>query len=275
MAGEEHALECMEIWSGSHAASHAIRTPGLRGTILSRPYASAAEGGDIHYVSLCGGGVITRAVLADVAGHGQAVASVAHTLRDLLRRNINTADQQSLVRALNRQFAGLSTHAVFATALVVTYLARQELLTFCNAGHPRPLFYQGATRTWRLLSGDCGDGDLPLGIVPEVPYGQFALKTAEGDVLLLYTDYLIEARNDAGVPLEEEGLLALACALGVETPEQVAGDLLGAVDAYRGSPPPDDDATVVVLARTPRLRGRYRPVERLKVWGKVLRLLPV
>src|SRR3954468_22623729 len=78
----EHALQCMEIWSGSHAVTHAISTPGLKGTVLSRPYESAQEGGDIHYVSLCGGGKITRAILADVAGHGQTVASVAHTLRD-------------------------------------------------------------------------------------------------------------------------------------------------------------------------------------------------
>lgn len=273
-AVQEHALECMEIWSGSDAVTHAISTPGLTGTVLSRPYEGAAEGGDIHYVSLCGGGHITRAILADVAGHGSTVAAVARTLRDLLRRNINTADQQSLVRALNTQFASLSSAAVFATALTVTYLAKRELFTFCNAGHPRPLFYHAASATWRLLSADAGDGDLPLGIAPEIPYGQFALRTAPGDVLVLYTDYFMEARDPAGAMLGEEGLLALAASLPYASPAQFARDLLHAVDAYRGNAAPDDDTTLLVLARTPGKRRPYRPAERLRVWGKVLHLLP-
>jgi serine phosphatase RsbU (regulator of sigma subunit) len=271
----EHALECMEIWSGSHAVTHAISTPGLQGTVLSRPYQQAAEGGDIHYVSLCGGGAITRAILADVAGHGHSVAAVAHILRDLLRKNINTANQQSLVRALNTQFATLSSTAVFATALVVTYLAKRQLFTFCNAGHPRPLFFHAASNAWRLLSTDAGDGDLPLGIAPEIPYGQFALRTAPGDLLLLYTDYFIEARNSQGAALGEEGLLQLAASLPRGTPDELARNLLNAVDAYRDHAPPDDDTTLLVLARTPARRRPYRPAERLRAWGKIFHLLPV
>jgi len=272
---QEHALQCMEIWSGSHAAAHAISTPGLKGTVLSRTYESAEEGGDIHYVSLCGGGKITRAILADVAGHGQTVASVAHTLRDLLRKNINTADQQALVRALNNQFSSLSTASIFATAMVVTYLAKKEVFTFCNAGHPRPLFYRAATKKWQLLTGEELAGDLPLGIVEGVPYGQYAVRTMPGDVVVLYTDYFMEARDGAGKALGEEGLLALAAEVALETPEGFARELLARVDAYRGGAAPDDDTTLLVLARTETVRRPYRPGERLKVWGKVLHLLPV
>jgi len=274
-ATHEHALQCMEIWSGSHAATHAISTPGVKGTVLSRPYESADEGGDIHYVSLCGGGKITRAILADVAGHGQTVASVAHTLRDLLRKNINRADQQSLVRALNNQFSSLSTASIFATAMVVTYLAHKEVFTFCNAGHPRPMFYRAATKKWQLLSGEEIQGDLPLGIVEGVPYGQYAVRTMPGDMVVLYTDYFIEARDVAGRALGEEGLMALAADVGRETPESFARELLARVDAYRGGAEPDDDTTLLVMTRTETLRRPYRPSERLKVWGKVLHLLPV
>lgn len=271
----EHALQCMEIWSGSHAVTHAISTPGLKGTVLSRPFESADEGGDIHYVSLCGGGKITRAILADVAGHGKAVSSVAHTLRDLLRKNINRADQQLLVRALNNQFAALSTASIFATATVLTYLAHKEVLTFCNAGHPRPLFYRAASRKWQLLSGTESSGDLPLGIVEGVPYGQYAVRASPGDLVVLYTDYFIEARDPAGQALGEEGLLALATDVAAGTPEGFAGELLARVDAFRGGAAPDDDATLLVLSRVHAERRPYRPSERLRVWGKVLHLLPV
>ena len=56
-----HAMQCMEIWGGSHNAENAVSTPGLDLWIYSQPYQEASAGGDVHYVSLCGGGVITRA----------------------------------------------------------------------------------------------------------------------------------------------------------------------------------------------------------------------
>src|SRR5690242_4035808 len=81
-----HTLQCMEIWGGSHDVENSVSTPGLDLWIYSRPYQEARAGGDVHYVSLCGGGIITRFILADVAGHGTAVADVARGLRALLRR---------------------------------------------------------------------------------------------------------------------------------------------------------------------------------------------
>ena len=91
----------------------------------------------MHYVSLCGGGgVITRLILADVSGHGEAVADMAVSLRALMRKNINSKSQTRLVCALNRQFAALAQMSRFATAVVATYLATRKTLTVCNAGHP-------------------------------------------------------------------------------------------------------------------------------------------
>ena len=273
---DQHSLQCMEIWGGSYAASQSVSTPGLRATILSRPFENAQEGGDIHYVTVCGSGRITRAILADVAGHGSHVAAVARDLRDLLRKNINNPWQKRLVRALNEQFAAMSRVSLFATAAVVTYLTYKDTFTFCNAGHPRPLFYSAASRSWRLLGPqDAGDGNLPLGIDANVPFGQFAVRALPGDIALLYTDYLIEARNGSGEALGEEGLLRLASSLSVDHPETAAQELLSRVDAFRANAPPDDDASLLVLSRTGDKSIDWRPAARLKVWAKVFRLLPV
>jgi hypothetical protein len=80
-APDRHAMQCMEIWGGSHAAESAVTTPGLDTWVYSRPHQGAAEGGDVRYVSLCGGGVITRLVVADISGHGAGVAEFAGMLR--------------------------------------------------------------------------------------------------------------------------------------------------------------------------------------------------
>jgi phosphoserine phosphatase RsbU/P len=116
----------------------AVSTPGLDVWVYSRPHEGAEGGGDVHYVSLCGGGMITRFILADVSGHGASVAELATSLRALMRNNINRKDQARLVQALNREFSGLAKLSRFATAVVATYLTKGDTLTVYNAGHPRP-----------------------------------------------------------------------------------------------------------------------------------------
>ena len=73
----EHEMVCMEIWSGQRAVENKTVSRGMEAWIVSRPYHGEAEGGDVHYLSLCVGGIVTRLVLADVAGHGQRVAAAS------------------------------------------------------------------------------------------------------------------------------------------------------------------------------------------------------
>ena len=84
---------------GNQAVESAVSTPGLDVWVYSQPHEGAAHGGDVHYVSLCGGGVITRMIVADVSGHGESVAEFSGMLRSLLRRNINRKSQTRLVAA--------------------------------------------------------------------------------------------------------------------------------------------------------------------------------
>ena len=122
------------------------------------------QGGDVHYVTLCGGGVITRIVVADVSGHGSVVAEFSSSLRSLLRKNINQKSQKRLVERLNRQFTEMAEMRRFATALVITYLASHDRLSVCNAGHPRPLFYRAANGSGRCCPSRDGQRDVPANL---------------------------------------------------------------------------------------------------------------
>ena len=75
--------------------------------IFSYPYLGESRGGDVHYLSLCVGGIVTRIILADVSGHGNEVADTSTTLRELLRRFMNAKKQDRLVAELNRAFSDL------------------------------------------------------------------------------------------------------------------------------------------------------------------------
>lgn len=273
-----HALRCMEIFGGSSAREEHLSTPGLDAWISSTPFEGAADGGDVHYLSLCGGGVITRLILADVSGHGREVADVAIALRALMRKNINSKSQARLVRALNRQFAELAQLRRFATAVVATYLATKKTLTVCNAGHPRPLLYRADSETWRVLTPEVvspGAGNLPWGIDDETPYDAFAVDLRAGDVVVVYTDALTEARAGDGPLLGEDGLLALARELPADDPGRIGAGLLSAVARHRGGGPADDDATVVVLRHTAEGPRRLSVGEKLDVYAKVFGLKAV
>jgi serine phosphatase RsbU (regulator of sigma subunit) len=263
----------MEIRGGSRAVEEAFATPGLDAWLFSRPFEGADRGGDLHYVSLCGGGVITRLVVADVSGHGAHVAEFSDALRALMRKNINTKSQTRLVAALNRQFGEAAGSLRFATAVVATYLATRQTLTVCNAGHPRPLWYRAAAGQWGLLDRELvGAGNLPLGLDDESPYHQFTVALGREDVVLFYTDALTEAADPSGRMLGEGELLGLARGLDLSDPRRLGPALLEAVGRHRCGRPADDDVTLLTLFHNAGGPRRLSLAERLDTYAKVFGL---
>ena len=104
LAATSDRMQCMEVWGGNSPVDRGFEVPGLDVWVYSRPYERAQRGGDVYYVSSCASGRITRLLLADVSGHGTAVASVATGLRDLMRQHVNLINQTRFVREMNRQF---------------------------------------------------------------------------------------------------------------------------------------------------------------------------
>lgn len=278
---ESYGLRCMEIWGGIEPVESEVLTPGLDLWVFSRPFGNAAQGGDVHFVTLCGGGMITRIVVADVSGHGSSVAAFSSMLRTLLRKHINRKSQSSLVARLNQEFSELARMRRFATAIVATYLTSTDELSISNAGHPRPLYFCAADQSWSLLARDVADparlADLPLGLDDATRYGSARVKLGRGDLVLFYTDALIEASDASGRMLGESGLLELArgiTALDV-TPAMFGHDLLEAVARHRGGATADDDVTLVILQHDASPSPRLTLAEKLDVYAKVFGLRSV
>jgi hypothetical protein len=101
-------MQCMEVWGGNVGVERHFHVPGLDIWLHARPHQNEASGGDVYYVSSCASGRITRLLLADVSGHGSAVADSALTLRDLMRRHVNSISQSRFVESLNQEFARIS-----------------------------------------------------------------------------------------------------------------------------------------------------------------------
>lgn len=265
----------MDVWSGNHSVEHETATPGLELFVYSEPYDGAQGGGDVHYISRCAGGSVTRMVVADVAGHGTAVEQTSEMLRSLMRRYINAKTQKSLVRSLNREFTELTRVGRFATAVIATYLNHRRRFSIVNAGHPRPLWREAATGKWSYVDQELVNlgtaSNLPLGIDGDVAYQQFGIPVNNGDVVLFYTDALIEATNPTGDLLGEDGLLKIARHLAPSnSAASIARSLIAGVREFTAGARSQDDVTILAIRFAAENKCRPTLLERL---GSMSRLI--
>ena len=265
-------MSCMEVWGGSQLTDRGVEFGGLDAWVYSKPYGEAQRGGDVYYASSCATGRITRVLLADVAGHGTAVAATAADLRLLMRRYVNCLDQTECVRSINRQFAELSRQSVFATAVMTTFFAPTGRLTVCNAGHPRPLIYRASERQWDFLDAETGAAagprNLPLGILSLSDYDQFDVELNVGDCVVSYTDALIESQDADGEMLGEDGVLRIVRLLGEVSGTRVLATLLGEIRDRYPKNLSNDDVTVVVMEVTGR-KLRFSARQQLRALGRM------
>jgi serine phosphatase RsbU (regulator of sigma subunit) len=213
--------------------------------------------------------------VADVSGHGQGVSAIAANLRLLMRKNVNRLDQGEFVGAMNREFSALAEAGCFATAVVTTFFAPTNYLTLCNAGHPPPMLYRASQRQWRLLEDAAGG--LPLGVIELAEYGQFGVELEPGDLVLCYTDSLIEAKSADGEMLGTAGLVEIVRGVGVTRPAEFIPALLAEIAARHSGNLEGDDVTALVFTpnRATRKVGFFKraaaPLRLLKAMVGALR----
>jgi sigma-B regulation protein RsbU (phosphoserine phosphatase) len=262
-------MQCTEVWGGNELVERGVIMTGLDVWVFSRPFEGDEEGGDIHYLSSCSTGRVARALVADVSGHGAVVAGTAKRLRAVMRRYANFINQSKLVQEVNREFAGLAKAGHFATAVVATFWGPSREIEVTNAGHPAPLLYRANTGRWELLARarSEGVGDIPLGIDDVTTYSRMRTRLERGDLLLFYTDALIEAKGADGGMLGTRGLIATLDALEVRQPQTLIPRLLAAVEGGGGAL---DDDTTLMLLRLNDLRAGSSLMYGLRATGRVM-----
>ncbi|MCC5785268.1 MAG: serine/threonine-protein phosphatase [Phycisphaerales bacterium] len=280
-------LRCLEVWGGNSEATDRISVPGIDAVVYSRPHNGDATGGDLYYVSLCGSGNISRFAVADVSGHGAGADHFATSLKKLIRKHINTPNQAKFTRALNAEFNRISEEGRFATAVLMTYYAPTDHLIVSNAGHPRPLFYRASIGEWMhlgpempmdLLASDAsevGVRNLPLGVVEPTDYEQFALRLDVGDLVVVYTDSILEAAPPGGEQLGEHGLLKLAGEIDPNEPEHFVDRFVSLVRERQRVTDFQDDATVMMLHANNADPARPSLKEAMGMLGRLIGVVPV
>jgi serine phosphatase RsbU (regulator of sigma subunit) len=206
-------------------------------TVRYRPANSAGRlGGDWYDARLgCDGSAIVA--IGDVAGHGLgAAASMMRICCALRGLSVTGLPANRLLCCLNRLICSDECPERVVSAAVCVLDQKRPALDWAQAGHPPPMLISGGAA--RFL--DPPGGQL-LGADPAAAYSLASADVTVGDILLLYTDGLIERRgHDIG-----DGLAALLSA-GTALACPTAAEAVDAVLA-RLAPPGDDDICLVAI----------------------------
>ena len=245
-------LQCAETWAGNERTARLVELPGLVAWVYSVPSGTGDAGGDVHYVSVCPGCIVSRIALADVSGHGAAVKALGEKLQALMQQHLRALEQVRLMRDLNEAVRNELGEVHYATMVAVGWHGRRRLLTLTNAGHPPPLWYRATRDEWswletQRLSERGRPLGVPLGLLADVNYDQMVVEPQVGDLVVLYTDGVSEATNPAGEELGRDRLMAIAREHDPRSAETFGTQLRSALLGFRDSVEPLDDETIIVL----------------------------
>ncbi|WP_328918605.1 serine/threonine-protein phosphatase [Streptomyces jietaisiensis] len=222
---------------------------GLEAAVVYRPAGHAARvGGDWYKTRVLPTGRVLVA-LGDARGHGPDAVTLMAKLRYALAGLAFTGESvERLTGWLNLLTCDDGEEST-ATSVIAHYCSDRGLLRWTCAGHPPPLLVRrGGVR---FLDPPPEGPGLPLGVLPGTPYTAAETPLRPGDVVLLYSDGLIERR---GSDLDRDAsrlLRAVRGGTGARIPPGGAAlDAFarGLVDALM-APDAEDDATVLAFRR--------------------------
>jgi serine phosphatase RsbU (regulator of sigma subunit)/PAS domain-containing protein len=168
--------------------------PARAGVVLGARYLSAeapsAVGGDWYDAFWVTPHELVL-VIGDVSGHDMRSAAIMGQLRNSLRAYaLECHTSAGVMRRLNALLLALDTNHL-ATAICASFDIRTGILSWVNAGHVPPLVIQDGRAT--LMPSPSG---ITLGVMEQPHFDTGRCCLSHGDLLLLYTDGLVERRGE-------------------------------------------------------------------------------
>jgi len=188
-------------------------------------------------------------IVGDVTGKSISAAMLMAAAQSLA--NAKGSDYGSPARVMaetNRLLCEDVPKQTFVALSYALLTPDQGQICLSNGGQLDPFLVPAAAdRPVRLVETD--GSRLPLGILPAVNYQETAVQLAPGDLLVFYTDGLVERKNGAGTLFGFERMAALLEGLRGQSAGVALDALLRAADEFAAGVGPHDDTTLVVVQR--------------------------
>ena len=179
-------------------------------------------------------------VIADVAGKGVSSALLASFLQGAFLSAAGGQNIPDVLSRINTFLADRAENGKYATIFFAS-LSKDGKLTYANAGHCAPMLVRKGRKIESLATTA-----MPVGLVPGAPFDVDERALCSGDKIVLYTDGVTEAQNDAGDFFGKQrlrealnGSQALDCAGMYDAVQQSLRDFTGGAEQ-------SDDITLVI-----------------------------
>ena len=183
---------------------------------------------------------VLEIVLVDVSGKGQSAGTRALLLSGAFGGLLGAMPPPDFLPAANRYLLRQDWAEGFATAVHVAVDLRTGEVEVRAAGHPPVAHYHAGSGRWEML--DQTQGPL-LGVLPDPHFPAHVARLFRGDALLLYTDGLVEDR-DQDIAVGIDRLVGVAERVLVSGS---GGSALRIIEASRSAG--DDDRALVLIRR--------------------------
>ncbi|MFI5252192.1 MAG: PP2C family protein-serine/threonine phosphatase [Bacteroidota bacterium] len=209
---------------------------------------SKSVGGDYYDCILLPDGRYAL-VIADVTGKGVPAALLVSSLHAYLTAYFETSNSISeLAGKLNKALYNATTDDKFVTAIIIVLSPETGEIEYSNAGHNEAFILRNDNSVYELKIGGFPLGALDLGL----QYKSEKLTIGKGESLLLYTDGVTEASNEAEEFYEHKvDLRDFLVQNKTPNAETFITKLIADVKKFTGSAPQNDDITALYLYRIP------------------------
>jgi sigma-B regulation protein RsbU (phosphoserine phosphatase) len=189
--------------------------------------------------------------IGDVAGKGISAALLMAAIQSTMRTQLNMPANGSkpplstaaLVSNLNRQLYATTSPEKYATFYFAMYDEGTHSLTYTNAGHLSPMLLRSSEFSMMDSTGTV------VGAFPIARYAERIVPLEHGDILVAYTDGIVEPENAYGEMFGEERLKDLLVKYAHTDSSEIIARSMEAVVQWTGAGELQDDMTMLVARR--------------------------
>lgn len=183
-------------------------------------------------------------ILMDVAGKGMNSLLVMTMIRAMCRLVVNTTQSAgTIISWANRGICGETNFDHFASIALINYNPQTKRIQIAAGGTTPVFMYSAAKNTVERKSLTCD----PVGVEKTTTYKDIEFTVAQGDIIITYSDGVIEALNREGKQYSSETLCNLIKANNNLSGKELANLIQNDIKKFIGSEKPHDDQTLLVF----------------------------
>lgn len=237
----------LEIAKMIQSSLVSIENIGFKGIVVEAAYSPSVYVGGDYYDIIPVDEHTLDIVIADVSGHNVASALIMSQTRSIIRTTVIIQPKitpSCMLSIISKEvFPQISQHDFIITLLYLRFDTKSGEIVYSNAGHYPPIV---------LRKGDIMElngGDLLLGVFEEYPYREFKFTLEDDDILILYTDGVIEAENENGEFFGKERFFKILKENIYMEPSKIKNSILTALSEFTKNYIQKDDISLLIIKK--------------------------